>query len=93
MAAQKRLKYGRADIRNLFVPFIVESGGRFQDAARDFVDKLVGSLRLPPQQKLSKGHSIFRAVSVTLANSQAYMMTKLLADLHQAREDRRAYAQ
>ena len=59
----------------IYSSFIVESGGRFQDEARDFVDKLVGGLRLPPQQKMSKGHSIFRAVSVTLANSQAYVHT------------------
>jgi hypothetical protein len=63
-------------------PFIVETGGRLGEEARQFVDGLGGRSE---GDKIARAR-LFREVGQTLVHEQLYMMTNLVAQLAERRE-------
>ena len=75
--ALKLRKYSKLGLDpNTIVPFIIETGGRLHDVARDFVDDIVGDDHASRRQ-------IFKAISDSLHHQQAYMMATWAKEIRQ----------
>ena len=74
--AAKCRKY--ADCTTRFVPFIVETGGRLHDTARDFIDELVDET---VEGQKGMRTRIFRGLADALHYSQSYMLAKHIEEL------------
>ena len=74
----KQDKYDRAGVPNA-VPFIVETGGRFSESTRRFVDEVLVDRAQPGD--LLVAHKLFRQICWNLLDHNAYCMSKLTQEL------------
>ena len=73
--AKKAIKYAATD---RYVPFIIETGGRLHDVARDFIDELVDE---GEQENRGAKRRIFRTITGTLERIQRYMMARIVTEI------------
>ena len=67
------------------IPVIIETGGRFDEAGRDFIDKLASSQQDTHQRRTSHpaSHAVFNKVALTLEKVQMNMMANLVRETAQ----------
>ena len=81
--ANKARKYRGS--RHKFIPFIIETGGRLHDKARDFIDDSVDE-RVEGQRGMRT--KIFKALADALHYSQSYMLAAHIRQLRENLRDR-----
>jgi len=74
--AQKVSKYRQV---HQFVPFIIETGGRIADTARDFIDNTL--LPGASQENKRARSKLYKGIVCNLERIQRWMMVKILEDL------------
>ena len=78
-------KYKHISASSMFVPFIVETGGRMGDKAKEFIDGMVARTK----SAKGVGTRIFSSLVDTLTRCQAFMMSNFLSEIakRQGRRD------
>jgi hypothetical protein len=65
------------------IPVIIETGGRFDEAGRDFIDKLASTQQDTHQRSNAATHAVFNKVTLTLEKVQMHMMANLVREIAQ----------